>query len=448
MIAAPADWVDRDLDRDLDLYIDIGFGLDLGLGLGRPPSLEEGKLMPFLADRWNIQPKHPWLRGQRPERPARYDEETGMWNIYGYAEAVQVLSDPTTFTSDITKYFVRDDVDVSALEGNLVRMDPPDHGRLRRIVSHAFTPKIISSLEPRIADITHQLLDEIEGKEDFDLVEDLAFPLPVIVITELLGVPSSDRPLFREWVDKMFSNESTVSLVANEEELRQMVAEGLELNAQMQAYIHEHAAERRTKPREDLLTKLVQAEVEGQRLTDAQVANFTSLLLAAGHITTTMLLGNTMLCLDDEPEQRERVRRDRRLLPGAIEESVRCLAPLSSVFRATTSEVRLGGERIEAGQVLAVSLSAANRDVAQFERPELFDVTRDPNPHLGFGRGVHFCLGAPLGRLEGRIALNILLDRLPEFQTDPKNPPVFMPSPEMTGARSLPLRTPEGVRAR
>ncbi|MGW0787709.1 cytochrome P450 [Streptomyces sp. NPDC002911] len=404
--------------------------------------------MSFLANRWDIQPKHPWLRGQRPERPTRYDEETGMWNVYGYAEAIQVLSDPATYSSDITKYFVRSDVDVSALEGNLVRMDPPDHGQLRSIVGHAFTPKIISNLEPRIAEITHQLLDELEGKDSFDLVEDLAFPLPVIVITELLGVPSSDRPLFREWVDRMFSNESTVSLVSNEEELRQMVQEGLELNAEMQAYIHEHAAKRRTEPREDLLTKLVQADVEGRQLTDAQIANFATLLLAAGHITTTMLLGNTILCLDDEPDQLELVREDRGLLPGAIEESVRCLAPLSSVFRATTSEVRLGGERIEAGQVLAVSLSAANRDVAQFERPELFDVTRDPNPHLGFGRGVHFCLGAPLGRLEGRIALNILLDRLPEFRTDPENPPVFMPSPEMTGARSLPLRTRKGVMAR
>jgi cytochrome P450 len=204
-------------------------------------------------------------------------------------------------------------------------------------------------------------------------------------------------------------------------------------------YLGEHAAERRRAPREDLLSKLVQAEVDGERLADAEVVNFAMILLIAGHITTTMLLGNTVLCLDSNPEQAARVRADRSLVPSAIEESLRFFSPFAALGRVTTSEAELGGRTIPADELIMVWIAAANRDPRQFTDPGTFDLDRDPNPHVGFGRGIHFCIGAPLARLEGRVALNILLDRYPALRTDPQTPPEFIPSPNMTGVRKLPL---------
>ncbi|MFD6069129.1 cytochrome P450, partial [Amycolatopsis lurida] len=197
--------------------------------------------------------------------------------------------------------------------------------------------------------------------------------------------------------------------------------------------------DRRRNPREDLLTKLVEAEVDGAKLTQNEVVNFANVLLLAGHITTTMLLGNTVLCLDSHPDEYRRVREDRALLPGAIEESLRFLSPFALVARATTTEVELGGQTIPPDSMLGIWVAAANRDPRTFTDPGTFDPARAHNPHLAFGRGIHFCIGAPLARLEGKIALNILLDRFPELRTDPAAPPSFIPSPNMTGVNKLQL---------
>lgn len=213
----------------------------------------------------------------------------------------------------------------------------------------------------------------------------------------------------------------------------------MEQVGELTAYLGEHIRERRARPREDLLSKLVEAEVDGVRLGDAEITNFGMVLLVAGHITTTMLLGNTLLCLDAHPDQFERVRADRSLVPPAIEESLRFLSPFAAVSRVTNEETDLGGVRIPADQMLLLWIAAANRDPRQFAEPNVFDVTRDPNPQLGFGRGIHFCLGAPLARLEGRVALNLLLDRFPRLRTDPEHAPRFLPSPNMTGVSELPL---------
>ncbi|MEV0087291.1 cytochrome P450 [Saccharopolyspora sp. NPDC050642] len=387
-----------------------------------------------------VDPQHFWLRGEKPASPIDFDEERGVWNVHGHPEAVAVLSDPKTFSSDITRVMPIE-LDPAFLEGDLTQMDPPQHRKLRRLVSHAFTPKIVADLEPRIAALTHELLDAVASRGRLELVADLAYPLPVIVIAELLGVPSSDRDLFRKWVEEQLSGGQQLSVSAQgEEQLREMNA-SLESMRQIYDYLLEHAAERRRNPREDLLTQLVQAEIDGERLTDNEVANFANLLLGAGHITTTMLLGNTVMCLDAHPEQAARVRADRALVPGAIEESLRLLTPFALTYRATMTETEVGSRRVPADQVLSVWLGAANRDGRAFADPDAFDPARDPNPHIAFGRGIHFCLGAPLARLEGRIAMNILLDRFPVLRTDPANPPVLMPGTDMIGATSLPLLT-------
>ncbi|MGH3794580.1 MAG: cytochrome P450 [Pseudonocardiaceae bacterium] len=392
--------------------------------------------MTIFADTWGIHEQQFWLRGRQPDQPVRFDPDLGMWHVYGHQEALKILSDPATFSSDTSRLLP--DVDVPA-EGSLVQMDPPAHRKLRKLVSHAFTPKVVADLEPRIAGLTRELLDAVAGRDRMELVTDLAYPLPVIVIAELLGVPSSDRHLFKQWVDKMLQNSEQFSLVDRSEEQERAMELALEQNKHLTDYLGEHAAERRRQPREDLLTKLVEAEVDGERLSTVEVVNFANLLLLAGHITTTMLLGNTILCLDAHPEQFARARADSSTLPAVIEESLRFLSPFATLGRATNSDVEIGGTRIPADQLLMVWIAAANRDARQFTDPDVFDPTRDPNPHLALGRGIHFCLGAPLARLEGRVALNLLLDRFPDLRTDPQEPPEFIPSPNMTGVRKLPL---------
>jgi cytochrome P450 len=397
--------------------------------------------MKTLAETWGINRQQFWMYGEAPPQPVRFDPNTGMWNVYGYPETVQILGDPATFSSDTTRLLPesirRRQPDMR--EGNLVQMDEPEHKKLRRLVSEAFTPKVVADLEPRIAALTHELLDAATAKGRMELVADLAYPLPVIVIAELLGVPSSDRDLFKRWVDKMLQFSGQFSLVKQSAEQDQALDEVFTQTQHLSEYLRAHANERRSRPREDLLTRLVVAEVDGERLTEAEVVNFANILLIAGHITTTTLLGNTVLCLDAHPEHLARVRADRGALPAAIEESLRVLSPFAAVGRSTTAEVELGGVRVPADQILMVWLAAANRDPRQFERPDVFDPTRDPNPHLAFGRGIHFCLGAPLARLEGRVALSILLDRCPHLRLDPDDPPAFIPSANMTGVRELPL---------
>lgn len=387
------------------------------------------------TDRWKTDPRQFWLReGPTPEA-VRFDEDAGLWHVCGYPEAQRVLADTATFSSH-TGRLMPEAEEFSA--GSLTQLDPPRHTKLRKLVNQAFTPRVVAGLEPRIRGIATELLDAAPS-DRIDLVADFAYPLPITVIAELLGVPASDRDQIHRWVDGMFSGSSDVSMrertPAQEREFREAM-----WNAQeMGAYLGEHAAQRRQAPRDDLLTRLVQAEVDGARLTDREVVNFANLLLIAGHITTTMLVGNTVLCLDADPAVRARVEADRSLVPAAIEESLRMLTPFAVLARVTNTDAELAGHTIEAETLVMIWVAAANRDPRQFEHPHTFELDRDPNPHLAFGRGTHFCLGAPLARLEGRIALNLLLDRYPHLRCDAADPPVFFRSPRMTGTTKLPL---------
>ncbi|CCH33703.1 cytochrome P450 [Actinosynnema sp. NPDC047251] len=389
---------------------------------------------------WAVHPHQFWLRGERPAERVSFDAEKGLWNVYGYEEVATVLADPKTFSSAHVNDLFPVDVPPESSAGNLLDLDPPDHRKLRNLVSKGFSAKVVADLEPRIAALTHELLDAVEG-DRLELVDGLAYPLPVIVIAELLGLPAADRELFRDWVDVLFSQKNDITTTADKEQMEADFAVQNEALAPMFQYLREHAAQRRKDPRDDLISALVRAEVDGERLTDTELVNFTTVLLVAGHITTTMLLGNTTLCLDAHPDQRARLRADRSGIPTAIEESLRFLTPFSVMARATTTPVVVGGREIPADQLVLVSLAAANRDPGKFADPDAFDARRDPNPHLGFGRGIHFCVGAPLARLEGRIAIDILLDRFPDLRVDPEIPPTFMPSPFMTGVRTLHLRT-------
>ena len=349
-----------------------------------------------------------WLEAGRARGQVHFDDTQQCWHVLGHPEVGAVLSDPAVFSSDLTVLRPAQDDLALFQRGNFVQMDPPQHRKLRTLVSQAFTPRVVADLEPRIAELTTQLLDEVD--ERFDLIDALAYPLPVIVIAEMLGVPASDRPLFRRWADVLFSQDvdPDQSLRSASEQAVTAVAPTMR---EMNAYFLDHIRSRRASPGRDLTSKLVQAEVDGERLADEEIIGFVGLLLLAGHVTTTATLGNSVVCFQDAPDAVAQVRADPGLLPAAIEEVLRVRTPFPRLARMTTADAELAGVTIPAGQVVIPWLTAANRDERVFAEPHRFDVHRTPNPHLSFGHGIHFCLGAPLARLEARVALRLLLER-------------------------------------
>ena len=382
-----------------------------------------------------------WLRRQREAGSIQHDEQRRVWQVFGYADAERVLSDPSAFSSDFSEIMPHErDFDLFA-RGNFVRMDPPKHRKLRGLVSQAFTPRMVTGLAPRIAELTTELLDGLRGATRFDLVDRLAYPLPVIVIAELLGIPVADRGTFRQWAETLFSsNQQTTELKLDDASLKALFDAVAPTMREMNGYLLAHIRQRRTRPADDLTSELVRAEVDGERLDDQEIVGFVGLLLLAGHVTTTALLGNSILTLDEHPDAAAEVRADPTRLPAAIEEVLRYRPPFPRLARRATSDVELGGHAIAANEIVVLWIAAANRDPAQFPEPDRFDIRRAPNPHLAFGHGIHFCLGAPLARLETKIALGILLARYREIAVARDEPAEFYNPWTMISAKRLPVR--------
>lgn len=346
-----------------------------------------------------------WYRQMRETQPVYHDPDWGAWHLFRYADVARVLSDYTTFSSDESRYVPAEYRDTSPISSSILRMDPPRHRQLRNLVSQAFTPRMVAQMEPRIKEITSELLDRVAAKGEMDAIRDLAYPLPVTVIAELLGIPTELREDFKRWSDALVSGDEETT-----EEERQALFQEI---GGMFGYFSQVLEERRAHPQNDLVSALLAAEVDGERLSDMELLGFCGLLLVAGNETTTNLIGNLILCLDENPGAVERLRANRALVPGAVEEALRYYSPVRTMTRFATTETTIGDQRIEAGQIIIPWFSAANRDEAEFPDADRFDIEREPNRHLGFGRGIHFCLGAPLARLEVRTALNAMLDRLP-----------------------------------
>ena len=313
----------------------------------------------------------------------------------------------------------------------MLRSDPPDHTRLRTLVNKTFTPGAIRALMPRIDEIVDQLVDELSPRGEMDVIADFAHALPVIVIAEMLGIPSEDRARFRHWSNEIVRNFG----ISNLDDARASAQASRELRA----YFESIAEERRRSPKDDLLSGLLQAEEAGDRLSWDEVVGTLILLLVAGNETTTNLIGNGMLALLHHPEQLETLRGDPALTEGAVEEMLRYDPPVQATSRITLEDVEFQGGTIPRLNEVIVLIASANRDPEQFEAPDRFDLRRAENRHLSFGFGIHFCLGSHLARYEGRTAIRALVDRFPgiKLATDRLE---WRGNPILRGLRSLPVR--------
>ena len=317
-------------------------------------------------------------------------------------------------------------------EFTMLFLDPPDHTRLRALVNKAFTPRAVNALEPEIRGIMGALLDDIDDPAGFDLMQAVAKPLPVIVIAEMLGVPPEDRAQFNIWsAQRARLLEPTIGR-------REREAAAAATRA-FDAYFRTIVEARRTEPRDDILSALVQAEDEGERLTERETLNMLRLLLIAGNETTTNLIGNGILALLRNPEQLQRLRDDPALIPSAVEELLRFDSPVQTDFRRVLEDCEVNGFPVRKRDNVVVLMGAANRDPEVFDDPDRLDVGRDEGPHLSFGRGIHHCLGAPLARLEGRIVLEMLLERFATIGLATYRPR-FRRTIVLRGLEALPLR--------
>ena len=297
----------------------------------------------------------------------------------------------------------------------MLQTDPPDHTRLRGLVNKAFTPRVVEAMRPRIQKIVDDLLDQViaHGDGRIEVMSDIAFPLPILVISDLLGVPREDYEKIRMWSEALLPSLSPAISAAGVGRVNETIVAYRE-------YFRELANQRRREPREDMLTGLIFASDQGDKLTEEELLATCILISFAGHATTAQLTGKAMLQLMTHRDQLDRLRTDPSLVDTAVEEVCRYDSPLQILFRTTKAEVEIDNKTIPARQMVFLSLAAANRDPAQFANPDQFDITRSPNKHVAFAHGIHFCVGAPLARLEGQIAINTMLRRLQNLEFDPK----------------------------
>jgi cytochrome P450 PksS len=364
----------------------------------------------FKADPY---PTYARLREDAPVFRTRLGFRRPAWLVSRYDDVAALLRDPR---------FAKDPLNARGpgrggagpwvpgflrpLTRNMLDLDAPDHTRLRALVQKAFTPRLVEGLRPRIQALVDELLAKARRSGRAELIRDLALPLPLTVISELLGVPAADRPRFHQWSERILSGSPGIGALLLLPAVRSLLG-----------YLRGLFAERRAEPRDDLITALVQAEEAGDRLDEDELLGMVFLLLAAGHETTVNLIGSGVLTLLQRPEEWNRLRRDPSLVRPAVEELVRFTSPVEvATERYAREDVAIAGVPIRRGEMVLGLIGSANRDGAHFAAPDVLDVARDPNRHLGFGLGAHYCVGAPLARLETQIAITSLLEQAPELR--------------------------------
>lgn len=343
----------------------------------------------------------------RLEQPIVYDHEYQLWSVFTYDEVKQVLSNHEHFSSNFNAHYPAYQ-GANPLEKHIFSSDPPLHNQLRSLIAKAFTPRGISHMETAITQTVSQLIKQIADKGQLELIQDFAIPLPIITIAHMLGMLEHDLPLFQEWARGLLRHEQA--------KLHDEAANELKiLNAQMLDYFKTLIKLRSSKPGADVLSLLMQSTVAGEPLTEKDLLSFCQVLLLAGHIAVIKLLGNSVATLLTFPEVRENITQDPAKITPFLEEVLRYRTPVQMVPRVTTAEVVLDGQVISKGERIIAWLGSANRDEAKFTAPDVFNLHRQPNPHLAFGHGVHFCLGSPLARLQAKIGLLHLLKAFPEM---------------------------------
>jgi len=384
------------------------------------------------------------LHELRDLAPVMWSSAVGGWVLTRYEDVVVTFKDTDTYGNAGRMTRVLNHLEPTAQERltpfrehyetqGLIHSDPPDHTRIRRIVLKAFTPPAIEALRPQIQSIVDELLDTMQPRGHAELIEEFAFALPVTVLAAILGVPRSDGPRFRHWADDLLAfqgrNKPAAAILFTSQE---MLIEARE-------YLAELIAVKRAEPDASVLSQLVAAEAEGDKLSMDELLSTTVTFLVAGHETTTSLIGNGVLTLMQHRDQWDAIPEDPTLIPKAVEEILRYESPVARQPRLVRQDTVLGGQSLKQGDVAFQMLGAANRDPAVFDDPDTFDVRRDPNRHIAFGLGPHFCIGAPLSRAEGQIAFTTLTRRMPNLELD--GPPRWdLDKPNSRVLRELPVR--------
>ena len=396
----------------------------------------------------DVQQMYDWFAEMRTTQPVWLDESSGCWHVFRYADVRNIISDYTLFSSEGARRRFQALAAANTEAGrprpgrSLIAMDPPQHRQYRSLVSHAFTPRAIERLRGRVATITQELLDEAVPAGTMDFATEIAYPLPTIVIAEMLGVPTSDRPLFKRWADGLLRRQLSDAEFFRPAEEQRNDPEFQRLThtfAEMSDYFRQMLEERKRAPRQDMMSDLLAAEVDGDHLSMEDAIGFSTLLLLAGHVTTTNLLSQAIRCFDEHPAALMQLRMHPELMPGAIEEVLRYASPVWRLVRTNNQAVTLAGVTIPKDAIIFAWLASANRDPEQFAEPERFDITRTPNRHVAFGHGIHFCIGAPLSRMETAVALPMIIKQLPNLRVVHDESPELFEGRFLFGFKRLPI---------
>ncbi len=385
---------------------------------------------------------HEWFAYLRQHAPVSWHDEEdgpGFWAVTTLAEATQVNRDYEHFSSARKATYLWDlaEDDLAAQQMVMLNMDPPLHTRYRRLVNKGFTPRMVNQLHERIHVATDDIIDSVIEQGSADFVTDIAAELPLVVIAELLGVPNEDRHRMFDWSNRMIGSDDPEYQTAGE--AAQMAS------MELYAYASELFGKKRADPHDDLMSVLTQVEIEGEQLSSFELELFFLLLTVAGNETTRNLISGAMATFFENPDQWQKLRDDRALLPDAVEEMLRYVTPVMNFRRQTTSAFELGGQKIEADSKVVFFHISANRDELAFENPQTFDITRNPNPHMAFGAGgPHFCLGANLARMEIRVMFEHLLDRMPDMELSGEVQ--RLQSAFISGVKHIPISFPAGPR--
>jgi pimeloyl-[acyl-carrier protein] synthase len=379
---------------------------------------------------------YPFYHALREKDPV-HQTPMGFWVLTRYDDVVASLRDPR-FGRDGFAPLLEAAYGPEGAEGRLPRSmllrDPPDHTRLRTLVSKAFTPRVIEGMRAHIQSIVDRLLDRVQGARAMDLIADLAYPLPVTVICEMLGVPLDDHQAIRGWSSDIARSADSIGLLGDPE----VAKRGAAASRALGEYFRRLLPERRQHPQADLLSLLIAAEEQGDQLSEGELLAMCVLLFIAGHETTVNLIGNGLLALLRHPDELRKLRDDPALIPLAVEELLRYDSPVQRVGRITNTDVEIQGRQIPKGSLVVAAIGAANRDPSHFADPDRLDIARADNRHVAFGFGIHFCIGAPLARVEGQIALGTLLRRMPSLALETATLE-WRESSNLRGLKALPV---------